>query len=236
VTPAEREDARADAAQAAFEAAMAEAPDMPRRAWRAVVFSADVTRETMSDERRALVADEVERSAVRPVLTEAAARARVEEAWIAGVDDDVDQTIDRFTALLMRVAGPVTAAQASMAAAFEVVKACDVDAVNSDGGCCCGYGCPRGHGCRFVDEATCDGCRRPLCADAEEQGEAGSAVLCGACIRACQSAGDGVEIAPLGRVAWTFLEWVCSWAPTCTGVLSAWCPVHGARLCEVPKP
>jgi hypothetical protein len=124
VTPAEREDARADAAQAAFEAAMAEAPDMPRRAWRAVVFSADVTRETMSDERRALVADEVERSAVRPVLTEAAARAMVDTVIDGWTGDPDARLTDLFTALLMRVAGPVTAEQASMAAAFDAVESC----------------------------------------------------------------------------------------------------------------
>lgn len=34
----------------------------------------------------------------------------------------------------------------------------------------------------FASDETCDGCEGPLGDDAEEQGEAGSAVLCGACI------------------------------------------------------
>lgn len=60
------------------------------------------------------------------------------------------------------------------------------DVLNSDGGCVCGYGCPRGDGCRYVDEPTCHSCHRLLGPDAEEQGEAGSVVLCGFCIREAQ--------------------------------------------------
>ena len=66
-------------------------------------------------------AAEVALSAARPVLTEGAARAMVERTWdeTAG---GVAEMHDAFTALLLRVAGPVTAEQASMAAAFDAVK------------------------------------------------------------------------------------------------------------------
>lgn len=59
--------------------------------------------------------------AARPVLTEGAARAMVERTWdeTAG---GVAEMHDAFTALLLRVAGPVTAEQASMAAAFDAAK------------------------------------------------------------------------------------------------------------------
>lgn len=92
--------------------------------------------------------------AVRPVLTEAQAREMVETAWRETPGGPLEMQ-EACTALLMRVAGPVTA-----------------DAVE-----------------------TCDSCHRTLGPDAEEQGEAGSAVLCGACIREAraESCANGVD-------------------------------------------
>jgi hypothetical protein len=138
MAPAGCEDFRADVAQAAYETALADDPSTPRRAWRAAVFSADVTREAMSRDSRELVADEVTR-ANRPVLTKEAARAMAigiteeakrairEWAWFAdmysGLVAAVEAVIEaEVTALLMRVAGPVTEGEASMGAAFEAVE------------------------------------------------------------------------------------------------------------------
>ncbi len=63
-----------------------------------------------------------EGAAARPALTEAAARTMVERAWNE-TGGGVAEMHDAFTALLLRVAGPVTAEQASMAAAFDAAKA-----------------------------------------------------------------------------------------------------------------
>ena len=62
-----------------------------------------------------------EGAAARPVLTEEAARAMVERTWNE-TGGGVAEMHDAFTALLLRVAGPVTAEQASMAAAFDAAK------------------------------------------------------------------------------------------------------------------
>ena len=55
----DRENERADATRAAYEAALAEDPTMPRRAWRAATFAADVSREAMCSARRELVKEAV---------------------------------------------------------------------------------------------------------------------------------------------------------------------------------
>mgnify|MGYP006342748677 CR=1 FL=1 len=66
-------------------------------------------------------AAEVALSAARPVLTEAAAREAV-EAIVYVLGRSPFAMVRPLVALLLRVAGPVTAEQASMAAAFDAVK------------------------------------------------------------------------------------------------------------------
>ena len=142
-------------------------------------------------------AAEVALSAARPVLTEGAARAMVERTWdeTAG---GVAEMHDAFTALLLRVAGP----------ARPPCRVCDrpVGDHGPDPGNGTDFGIPGacdGYEPSDVDAGpvtadaveTCDSCHRTLGPDAEEQGEAGSAVLCGACIREAraESCANGVD-------------------------------------------
>lgn len=128
------------------------------------------------------------------VLTEEAARAMVVEAWneTTGHGGGIYELHEAFTALLLRVAGP----------ARPPCRVCDrpVGDHGPDPGNGTDFGIPGacdGYEPSDVDAGpvtadaveTCDSCHRTLGPDAEEQGEAGSAMLCGVCIREARAEG-----------------------------------------------
>ena len=102
----DREDERADATRAAYEAALAEDPTMPRRAWRAATFAADVSREAMCAARRELVKDATaqhERARYRVAAEEVPGGALLDVAPPTDASLEARAALQRMTIILPHI-------------------------------------------------------------------------------------------------------------------------------------